>query len=71
METIEITLPLQPTASRCLGHWSRPGEWCPKRAECARHETIHHPTEPWAEVEPPMYRGCVDLNFPLLMEFKK
>lgn len=37
-----VTLPLPASINRCLAHQEKPGEWCPRRYECAAHETIKH-----------------------------
>jgi len=40
--------------SRCLAHGNKVGEWCEKRHQCARHESIK--TDRTAV--PTIYRAC-------------
>lgn len=69
MELLQIKLPLQPDAARCLGHNGRNGEHCKRRDQCARHVTISHRNEPWTEVKAPYYRMCSDDNHLSFLEF--
>ena len=57
-KTIKVLLPLHHETHRCLGHWQTVGEWCPKIDTCARHMTMHDLYEPWAELQPPLWRAC-------------
>ena len=60
---IPVVLPLHAETHRCLGHWQQVGEWCPQIESCARHMTIHHINEPWAELQPPLWRACNSTDY--------
>lgn len=70
-EVKPIKLPLSATASRCLGHGDKRGEWCKRSNECARHLTISHANEPWAEANAPYYRMCSNDDFLCFLEVEK
>lgn len=52
-----ISLPLAADLRRCLAHGNQPGEWCERRSDCARHETIRH-DGPESTGIPVVYRMC-------------
>ena len=66
-----VTLPLPVDVSRCLGHGDRKGEWCIHSNECARHLTISHLSEPWSEIDAPLYRACSNVEFICFMGVTK
>ena len=70
-EVKPIKLPLDESASRCLGHGNKKGEWCKRINECARHATISHPDEPWVYTDAPYYTMCSSDDYHCFLEIDK
>ena len=55
-QTTPLTLPIDADICRCLAHGEKVGDWCARRYQCARHETIKHDGP--AVSAPTHYRVC-------------